>query len=296
MNRYVYAGLFFLIAATLSSCSLHRLAAGKAKTYDWSKAVADTSHPTGDVARFIFPQPDTLVKTPEALGPMKKLIGDLTHLWQTRYVYKTFSGKAKVHYAGPDNNEEFTAHFRIRKDSLIWIAITGLGGMVPVARIYITPDSFIMVNQLQKEVTRIPLSQAAKVLPTKVDFESLQRLIVGEPLRDGTITNATESGDTWSLQVEDSNYIQLVTYDKTDSTMRTGKLRTRDPKGPQAMIEYGGYVLMNNQKVSTNRTINIQNGNDLFTLDMNFQRTDFDQELDYPVSVPASYTPKEFKK
>ena len=57
--------------------------------------------------------------------------------------------------------------------------------MVPVARIYITPDSFIMVNQLQKEVDEITLSRAAKVLPAKVDFDALQRLVVGEPLRDG---------------------------------------------------------------------------------------------------------------
>lgn len=297
MNRSLFFAILFLGAGTLSSCSFHRLVAGKkAKNYDWNKAVTDTSHTTGHAPRIIFPQPDTITNTNDTLSLVKKLIGELTPLWQTRFVYKSFSGKAKVHYEGPDDNQEFTAHFRIRKDSLIWIAVTGLGGMVQVARIYITPDSFIMVNQMQKEVTRIPLDMAAKVLPTKVDFATLQRLVVGEPLRDGTITNATNFGGAWSLRVEDSSYIQIVTYNKADSTMRTGQLRTRDPNGPQAMIEYGGYEMMNNQKVSTNRVINIQNGNDIYMLDMNFQRTDFDLELDYPVSIPSTYTLKEFKK
>jgi len=296
MSRSVYIAVFFLICGTLSSCSFHRLVSGrKVKSYDWNKAVSDTSH-AGHVTRLVLPQPDTFIYASDTLNLMNKMIGELTPLWKTRFVYKTFSGKAKVHYEGPDDNQEFTAHFRIRKDSLIWIAITGLGGMVPVARIYITTDSFIMVDQLHKEVTRISLDQTAKVLPTKVDFASLQRLLVGEPLRDGTIIKASGFGGGWSLQVEDSAYIQVVTYNKSDSTMRTGQLRTRDPKGPQMMIQYGGYVEMSSQKVSTNRVLNIQNGSDVHMLDMNFQRTDFDQEMDYPVSIPPTYARKEFKK
>ncbi|MFI5196553.1 MAG: DUF4292 domain-containing protein [Chitinophagales bacterium] len=297
MNRSVCVVILLLMAGTLSSCSFHRLVAGKkAKSYDWNKAVADTSHVNGLMPRIIFPQPDTIANTNDTLSLVKKLIDELTPLWQTRFVYKTFSGKAKVHYEGPDENQEFTAHFRIRKDSLIWIAITGLGGMVQVARIYVTPDSFIMVNQMQKEVTRIPLDKAAKVLPAKVDFKSLQRLVVGEPIRDGVITNATNFGGSWSLRVEDSSYIQLIIYNKADSTVRSGQLRTRDPNGPQAIIECGGYVMINNRKLSTNRVINIQNGNDVYMLDMNFMRTDFDLELDYPVSIPSTYTLKEVKK
>ena len=74
--------------------------------------------------------------------------------------------------------------------------------------------------------------------------------------------------------------------------MRSAQLHTRDPKGPLAMIEYGVYEIMDNQKVSTNRVLTIQNGADVYKLDMNFQRTDFDIPLDYPVSIPDSYTPK----
>jgi len=297
MNRSGQVVISFLLAGSaLSSCSFHRSVAGKkAKSYDAGK-VGDTSHVAPHVSRIMLPQPDTVGNASDTMSLVRKLIDELTPLWKTRFVYKTFSGKAKVHYEGPDDKQEFTAHFRIRKDSLIWIAITGLGGMVQVGRIYVTPDSFIFVNQMQNEVTRISLDETAKVLPAKMDFASLQRLLVGEPLREGTITNATNFGGSLSLRVEDSSYIQLITYNKIDSTMRTGQLRTRDPNGPQAMIEYGSYVMMNNQKVSTNRVINIQNGNDVYMLDMNFQRTDFDQELEFPMSIPSTYTLKEFKK
>jgi len=286
MNRITLAIIFVILSACLSSCSFHRLAAGKkAKSYDLS--ASDTSH-----LRAILPQPDTTaaVIAPDTSGIVKQLIQQLTPLWETRIDYKTFSGKAKVHFTGPNDDKEFTAHFRVRKDSVIWVNVTY--DAIPVARLFITRDSFFLLNTLQKEVTRIPLSQAAKVLPTKVDFTSLQNLITGEPLQKGTITNATSFGGSWSIQAEDSSYIQRITFNKADSTIRTGQLRTRDPKGPQAMTAYGNYEIIDNRKISTSRTLNIQNGNDVYSLDMNFTKANFDEQLDFPFSIPRNYSVK----
>jgi len=297
MNKYLF-GILLMISWGLTSCSFHRLVAGKkAKTYDWQAYLADTSKQAASAPRVMLPQPyvpDTVVvKAPDTVPVVNKLIETLTPIWKKRLVYQTFSGKAKVHFTGPEDKAEFTAHFRVRKDSIIWIAITGLGGMVPVARIYITPDSLIFVNQRENEVTRIPLSQAAKILPTKVDFSSMQSIIVGEPLRDGVITGASTFGGAWIIDVEDSSYIQRISYNIADSAMRTGQLRTRATNGPAAMIEYGGYVTTANGKVSTARVINIQKGNDVYSLDMNFLNVDFDRQLDFPVSVPENYTIKQ---
>ena len=297
MNRLVCIGWLLLCTGTFSSCFVHKHAGDSpSKGGGQASAQTDTNHIAGNERRFIFPQPDTVVAANDTLAGMKKLIDQFTPLWQSRFTYKTFSGKAKVRYEGPEEKQEFTAHFRIRKDSLIWIAITGLGGMVQVGRIYITPDSFIFVNQMQSEVTRISLNETAKVLPAKVDFSFLQRLVVGEPLRDGNITKVTTSADAWSLQVEDSSYTQFITYNKSDSTIRSSQLHARKGHGQQAMIEYAAYVLMNNQRVSTSRMINVQNGNDSHLLDMNFQRSDFDQDLEFPMSIPSTYSLKEFKK
>jgi len=291
MSRYLCVLLLFLTAGSVSSCNLfHKRVAGKkAKSYSVDTTVVAWPDSQKVAVADTVAHPDTTALTNE-------LITMLTPLWNKRIEYRTFSGKAKMNFEGPDGDQEFTAHFRIRRDSIIWVAITGLGGVVQVARIYITPDSFIMVNQLQKEVTRLPLDSAAKVLPAKVDFAALQHLIVGEPLRDGNITGASDFGGGWILQVEDSAYVQHITYNKADSTMRSGQMRTHREGGPQAMIQYGGYEMVTGRRLSTNRVLNIQNGPELYMLDMNFQRTDFDQQLDFPINIPASYKRKDFKK
>jgi len=289
--------VILVICCALSSCSFHRLVAGKkAKSYGWDtlKSVTDTGHIIGPEPYVFMPLRDTSIKASDTTAKANKLIEQLSPLWKNRLTYNTFSGKAKVHFDGPDTKQEFTAHFRIRRDSVIWIAITGLGGMVPVARILITKDSFMMVNQLQKEVTLLPLAEAAKILPAKVDFSSMQSLVTGEPVRDGVITDAAVGfGGTWVIEVADSNYIQRISYNKSDSTMLTAQLRTIVPAGPKAMTEYGGYMTIDNRRISTGRVINVQNGSDSYTIDMNFMKIDFDQQLDYPFSIPDNYTLKQ---
>jgi len=300
MNR-LWAGVVLMIVVFgLQSCAVYNTLRGKKSTPvtpENKRADAGAFHQTDSGVHHvaILPAPDTTsyVSDQSTTHFVNSLIDTLTPLWHTRLSYTTFSGKAKMKYQGPSDKQDFTANFRIKKDSVIWIAVTAVGGMVQVARIYVTPDSFFMVNYLQKEAFRMPLSQAAKVLPVAIDFSTLQNLIVGEPLVDkGKITDATSFGGAWSIEVTDVNYVQRIAYNKEDSTMRTGQLRTADPNGPQAMIQYGNYETNEGKKTSTGRVVNIQNGADQYSLDMNFTRIDFDQPLEYPFSIPDKYTIK----
>ena len=295
MNKSIAGIILLFLCCGLSSCSFHWHATGKsAKNKD--KTVTDTSQIAAVSPALVQPAKDTAkpptatVTAPDTSGMVKQLIEQLTPLLNARIDYRTFSGKAKVHFTGPDNDIQFTAHFRVRKDSVIWVNVTF--DAFPVARLFITRDSFFLLNTKDKEITRVPLSQAAKILPTKVDFTSLQNLVTGEPLRKGTITNAVSAGDSIAIDVEDSSYLQHITFNKADSTIRTGLLRTRGPKGPQAVTTYSSYEIINNRKISTYRTLKVLKGDETYVLDMNFTKTDFDEGLSYPFSLPDTYTEK----
>ncbi len=290
MNRFVGGLVLMALSVGFSSCSFHHLVAGKkARSYDSTKVVTSSSYA-------VFPALDTIAVAGKPIDDtteiINKLIAEITPVWKSRLSYTTFKGKAKVHVQGPDDKQEFTAHIRLRKDSVIWVNITALGG-VSFARVLVTRDSFFMTQPMNHMATRMPLSHAAKVLPTKVDFSSLQNMLVGEPLRDGNVTYATSFGGSWSVQVEDSSYIQRITYNKADSTLRSGQMRTRDPKGPQAITEYGSYETVDGKRVSTARVINIRNGDDIYSIDMNFNNISFDEVMDYPFSIPESYEIKD---
>lgn len=291
MNRFAVVALL-IISCCFSSCSFLRSVTGRKSKGSDTASLANTV----DTSRLVIPSPvvpDTVKKVLATPAPSKQLIDSLTPLWKNRLVYKTFSGKAKMHFDGPDQKQEFTAHIRMRKDSVIWINITALSGMVQAARILITPDSFFMINYQDQEVTKVALKDAGKILPTKVDFSSLQNFIAGDPLRDGTITNASAEPGKWSVEVNDTDYIQQYTYSKKDSTLLTAQLSTHNSAGPKAFTLYSNYAVIDKRRISTLRTLNIQKGADNYSLDMNFGKIDFDLQWDYPFSIPANYTVKE---
>jgi hypothetical protein len=282
MNRLFYA-LVFVICPFLSSCFLHKASGKKGK-----HAAVDT----GSVIQ-ITAKPDTAKPAPlatDAAAANNLLITSLAPLWAKRLDYRTFSTKAKIRYETPEDSKEFTANIRMRKDSVIWVNVTLLG--LSAARIFVTKDSIFVLNFVQREVMRIPLSEAARILPTSIEFSSLQNLIAGDPLRGGAITAASATPEAWQLEIADSSYLQNITYAISDSTMRKGSMRTHNPNGPQATIDYNNYELTDNRKVSKVRAVKIQNGNDHYSVDMDFSNTEFDRQLEYPFSIPKNYKEK----
>ncbi len=303
MNKIV-AGFFFIaISLSLSSCSLVKsLKRHKHKATD-SVAIVDSSALGKDTKTPVIATIDTVVKKDttlvanndkareDSIAKWKLNMDAVMPIWKHRMAYNTFSGKAKVHYEGADDSYDFNANFRIRKDSAIWIEINAMAGIFRV-RIFVTPDSLYMINYMKKEVTILPLSDAAKVLPSKIDFSSLQNLITGEPLRNGDIVGVVSKPDSFVIDVSDTAYLQQFTYARADSNMVAAVLATRKPDGPVARSAYSNYERIKNRKISMGRVINLQNGADAFKMEMDFIKADFDELLDYPLNIPKNYTRK----
>lgn len=287
MNKCLSVILLIILSGYLSSCSLLKRKGGtrkKHKTSDSTLVKTDS---------FVFVQPPLVelpIDTPakqQANEETKATIARITPFWTNRIPYKTFSGKARIHVETPDAGNDFAAHFRVRKDSVIWVSVNLAG--IPVARVFVTQDSIYLIDYYHKDAKILPLSQVAKILPAAVNFASLQNLVLGEPLCDGEITDATEAGDSVSLNVADTAYLQRIVYNTADSAMRNELLTTRKPNGPVVHAEYSAYEMITNRKIATNRVLHVQNGDALYILEMNFSKMDFDEQLEYPFSIPKSY-------
>ena len=291
MSRILVTCTLILCSMLAGSCSFHRRVAGKhARKVEIDTTAKKSIAVVSDTVAKATVIKDTTATSLPSADSSKFWLARLTPIWESRLSYNTFSGKAKVHYEAKDNSQEFTANFRLKRDSVIWVTITAMGGMVQAARLMVTPDSLFMINYIDKEVIVVPLTEIAKVLPAKIDFYSLQNLIVGDPLRNGRITKVGVYNGLWSLDVADTSYLQHISYQAQDSTMMQGQIRTADPGGPRAMMDYGEYELFDGRKVATKRVINVQNGDDIFSLDIKFTTAAFDELLDFPFNLPRSYS------
>jgi len=222
----------------------------------------------------------------------KTLTATLLNLADRQVPFVSFSGKAKMHHIAGNDKQEFVAHIRIKKDSVIWINVTALGGTIPVARVLITPDSISLINNLQKEVRQLQIGDVNKLLPVSVDFSTMQNLIMGNVLKQGgDPVDVGDFGGTWTMQVQDSQLVQQLSFNKADSSIRTLQMRTVDDS-TQGLVQYGGYEIIDNKLFSMQRVITINNGGNEHYIDMNFNKVEFDEPLDFPFNIPKSYDRK----
>lgn len=250
-----------------------------------------------DTTKFVVtPIPDTALiagrdtlTVPDTSGLMKQLVDMVLPIYNKRHQYTTFTGKAKVHFESPEDKQDFTANIRVKKDTAIWVDITALGGMFHVARVYVTNDSFFLINYKDKNGMRLALTEVARILPTQVDFMTLQNLMIGEPLRSGNIRDVATQGASWLLKVQDNNYMQSLEYRKADSLLIGNQVNTLSPNGPQAVLKYDHFEVINNRKVPASRTVTIQNGNDKYLLEMEMQNMEFDKQLEMPFTIPKGF-------
>lgn len=278
------AVVLFLIVLVISFTACKR---GK-KSGDNDTSTVDSTYITADTFSNNI---DKEIVIPDISDDKKELAKRVYPLWKSMLTFNTFKGKAKMHYEGMGQKQDFTANIRMTRDSAIWIQITAGMGIVNVARIMVTPDSIRMVNYLEKNYMLMPADDATKLLPATIDFEVLQDLLIGNVLsRDGVVADVTELPQFWNLQIVDSSMSQQLTYNKADSTLHTLQmLAINDKSNVAGRILYKDYEMVEAKKFATGRVVNINDNGRTHYLEMNFNNAEFDVPMSYPFSIPSSY-------
>lgn len=89
-------------------------------------------------------------------------------------------GKAKIGFEGLGQKVGATASIKLRKDSLLWMNVKKLG--FEVARVQVTRDSVYMINRLSNQYLVKDLDYLEKQYNLPADFNTLQALILGNPI------------------------------------------------------------------------------------------------------------------
>jgi hypothetical protein len=277
---------FFLLVVTIAVCCLTSCKIKQSRKITIS---GNSNQPDS----ILVPKKDetTTLTTSSISLEKQKLINSLMPIESKTIEYSTFAGKAKMHYEDRKQKRDFVAHFRLKKDSVVWVNIVASVLSVQFARVYITPDTIKLVYYLQRKASIMPFSRISQLLPTPVKFAELQSLIVGNALhKEGDITDASSFGDTWSIQLEDARYVQQLSYNKSDSTLLTSQLRPLNDYFRSAMVQYKNYMPIDGRRFANNRIINISSGPHQYYLGMDFTAASFDQPTEFPFSIPGNYS------
>lgn len=204
--------------------------------------------------------------------------------------FHSFSGRAKAKVELGNDNQDVTMHVRIQRNKAIWISLTGTFLNVEGARLLITPDSVKIMNKLQGEYTAKPFNFIHKYTGEGVSFGVLQDLLIAnvssDLLRTDQMTVAKATDDVQLVGVKNNLSFQYSL---------NGKFRPKvirlTPLGSSQNLEafyssfndVTGYNFPQNQNIKLNAT-----GFQVNAV-LNYNKIEFNQELEMPFTVPARY-------
>ncbi|MEM1217464.1 MAG: DUF4292 domain-containing protein [Bacteroidota bacterium] len=114
------------------------------------------------------------------------------------------TSKLKMGYSDDYQSVKLNGYLRMKKDSVIWLVVKKLS--VEVARIQITPDTFYVMDRINKEYAIQPFSELARMSNLPVTFAGLQSIILGNPLFLAT--------DELTSEIEKDAYLLTASSDR----------------------------------------------------------------------------------
>lgn len=212
----------------------------------------------------------------------------MAKLRQQRISFTTFNAKIDVDYVGGDGKKEnVNANLRMYKDSVIWIAITGLFG-VEGLRAHITKDSIKILDKLGKAYTGRSVAYMQEVTGLPLDMPALQDLLIGNPVfLDSNIVSYAKSDNGISLLSVGEWFKNLVTL--TEGIIQHSKLDDVDMNRNRTCdLSYGDYETKKGPNFATRRRITVSEKSKL-DIKLNFKSYSFNETLTFPFSVPKNY-------
>jgi hypothetical protein len=218
----------------------------------------------------------------------------LNKLNKNKIDFKTFSAKAKVSYEDHNGKQpDFNAFIRLQKDSVVWVSISATFLGIEAFRVYITPDTLIILNKLDKSVESHPFQYVESIAHIPLNFATLQDIIIGNPVYVGdSIVSYRQTENHIMIGTVGNFFKNLITLSSSNNELQRIKLDDVNVyENRTAALLYDDYERNSGFDFSTTREINV-NEKSKVDIKISYKQYEFNKELSYPFSVPRNYKTK----
>ncbi|QEC77835.1 DUF4292 domain-containing protein [Mucilaginibacter ginsenosidivorax] len=229
-------------------------------------------------------KPDTVAK------PDNKINTKLAAIKAQQVNFNTFSGKAKTNLDINGNSNDVTLNIRINKGKKIWVSITAILG-VEVARAVITPDSILLINRLEGVYLKKPFSYVYAYASKQVNYKTLESLLIGNAIPELLTENAdfaTANGNTTLSGTLDDLLYKLIVG--ADNKVTQTNLNNQN-EGQSLQVANNTFIQANNRILPSQIDIASVVKDKKIHVNLHYTKVDFDQQLEYPFSIPDRYEP-----
>lgn len=210
--------------------------------------------------------------------------------------FEYFSTKARIQFQDDKNNISASANIRIKKDSIIWFSITPALG-IEAARGFITKDSLIMINRLNKEYVKHDFVSLSESFNFNIDYNLIQAMLLGNmPLKKNEDALVSREKKHFLVRQEEGN----INADHliSASTMKVERVHMlQEPEGNTLTLQYSNFNMIDQYALPFNTIISLsyKDGGTLVNthLNIDYIKAEISQTpLSFPFSIPTKYERK----
>jgi len=213
--------------------------------------------------------------------------GIVHNIAHTKIVFNTMNAKLKMDYETSKNKDSYIANLSIQKDSCMYITIRGAMGVIGL-KAFINKDSLFLTFPLSKKTERHPLSYLQEVIKIPLNYQTIEDLVVGNPIFMDSIDIISYQVINERLQVSllGKLFKNLIILSEDNTKLVQLKLDDMDiTKHRTCDINYSQHTLVKNTQFPLYRTISI-NAQTKLDIGMEIKEFNFDEPLKYTFSVP----------
>jgi len=215
--------------------------------------------------------------------------GIVHNIAHTKIVFNTMNAKLKMDYETSKNKDSYIANLSIQKDSCMYITIRGAMGVIGL-KAFINKDSIFLTFPLSKKTERHPLSYLQEVIKIPLNYQTIEDLVVGNPIFMDSIDIISYQVINKRLQVSllGKLFKNLIILSEDNTKLVQLKLDDMDiTKHRTCDINYSQHTLVKNNQFPLYRTISI-NAQSKLDIGMEIKEFNFDEPLKYTFTVPKT--------
>ena len=236
----------------------------------------------------------TVVKITDPAIDSAKVKSEIMQKVNSNHIdFNYFMGKIKLDIIDQkDKTTNATAFVRMKKDSLIWVSVTGALG-IEGYRVLVKPDTVMIMDKLEKTISYKSVSYLQELIKLPIDFFNLQDLLLGNPVFfPNNIVSYRTSGNTLlALSIGDF-FKHLITIDTTQNLVLHSKLdEVKETSSRTCDITLNGYNNQQGRMFSNDREITVAEKAKL-NIKMEYKQVVFDERQEFPFNIPKTYNTK----
>jgi hypothetical protein len=215
--------------------------------------------------------------------------GIVHNIANTKIDFKTMNAKLKIDYETSKDKDSYIANLSIQKDSGMYITIRGAMGVIGL-KAFINKDSIFLTYPLSKTTERHPLSYLQEVIKIPLSYQTIEDLVIGNPIFMDSIDIISYKVINEKLQVSlmGKLFKNLIILSEDNTKLIELKLDDVDAaKHRTCDINYSQHTLVKNIQFPLYRTISISAQTKL-DIGMEIKEFNFDEPLKYTFTIPKT--------